>query len=626
MPVTEGIDLPTTQTTPTTNTASNAGGGYSDGSYTPPTSSTPTTTIDRSGADGGSGATGRTIGITPTTLAGGWVFPVAGTNSYRDTFGAPRSGGRVHNGIDIMAAQGTPILSPVAGQVSRVWHNTGIGGYAIQVKGTDGLTYYFAHMVAGPRDGNGAEIKAGDSVGQGQMIGQVGGTGNANGTMHLHFGIRDQNMQAINAMPFLDAGSDAYAHVQQNSDGTWTNTAFTSAGAGMTAGTASDPGIWLPTEGTFYTVDGQRFVTYDISDGGIDSPSATIFFEIPSGVPAPGGKSLSRNAWEQKAAAWENGGSAEAFRDVIPNSSWSDLIENTLFRMGIWGTSAMSDAGVLRVIAAAIARPDMEPDEFESRLNQTDWGQSHTDRQKTWNDKSKAQQDQEIVDNATTLIGTWFTYTGEELDWMSFDSDGDGVVSVDELKAGNPALYEASLSWSSGTKTERQLLESWIKPSARAVDNSPWNRILLQEEQSQGAAEVGKEKQAGQVMNLYQSYGIPITWDEALKIGDEVFMNRTSLEEVEESLDQQAMALYPGKPAGVTTMTYASPYIEQYKSILEVPTVGLDDTALQAAMANGTTLGDFGNELRRDPRWMDTSNARTSHYQTLGALGEQMGF
>lgn len=112
-----------------------------------------------------------------------WVCPVAARSRFVDDFGVPRGGGRSHEGIDMVAARGTPIVAPVAGLLER--RDQPRGGIALYLRGDDGLTYYFAHLDGvAARDGR---------VRLGQHIGSVGDTGNAaGGPVHLHFEIINQ--------------------------------------------------------------------------------------------------------------------------------------------------------------------------------------------------------------------------------------------------------------------------------------------------------------------------------------------------------------------------------------------------------------------------------------------------
>ncbi len=125
----------------------------------------------------------------------GWVFPVQGPNSFIDSFGAPRSGGRTHKGTDIMTARGTPCVAVVSGTIRATNpSNTGLGGITIHLTGNDGNVYYYAHL-SSIADG----IKKGVSVKAGQVIGYAGNTGNASGgAVHLHFEIRPGGGESIN--------------------------------------------------------------------------------------------------------------------------------------------------------------------------------------------------------------------------------------------------------------------------------------------------------------------------------------------------------------------------------------------------------------------------------------------
>jgi murein DD-endopeptidase MepM/ murein hydrolase activator NlpD len=100
-----------------------------------------------------------------------------------NSWGNPRSGGRHHQGIDIFAPKGTPVLSATRGIVSRVGTNT-LGGQVVWVLGPGLEWHYYAHL---DRYGG---FRPGDIVHPGDVIGYVGNTGNARGgPAHLHYGI-----------------------------------------------------------------------------------------------------------------------------------------------------------------------------------------------------------------------------------------------------------------------------------------------------------------------------------------------------------------------------------------------------------------------------------------------------
>jgi murein DD-endopeptidase MepM/ murein hydrolase activator NlpD len=114
------------------------------------------------------------------------VIPVAGVRreELKDTYGAARSGGRAHKGVDIFAKQGTPVLAAAEGVIVKRDSNA-VGGLSIYQRGTDARTvYYYAHL-HGYRPG----LKEGDLVRPGDVIGYVGSTGNVSGSPHLHFAV-----------------------------------------------------------------------------------------------------------------------------------------------------------------------------------------------------------------------------------------------------------------------------------------------------------------------------------------------------------------------------------------------------------------------------------------------------
>lgn len=114
-----------------------------------------------------------------------------------DTFGAPRSGGRRHEGVDIFAPRHTPILSTTAGVVVSVGDNR-LGGHAVQILGPGGQWHYYAHLETF------GEIRIGQRVPAGFPIGTVGDSGNAKGTPpHLHYGTYSLFMKAEDPLPRL---------------------------------------------------------------------------------------------------------------------------------------------------------------------------------------------------------------------------------------------------------------------------------------------------------------------------------------------------------------------------------------------------------------------------------------
>jgi murein DD-endopeptidase MepM/ murein hydrolase activator NlpD len=111
------------------------------------------------------------------------VFPVRGSHVYGDRFGEPRSGGRVHEGQDLPAGCGAPLVAARGGKVARAGYSDALYGHYVLIDGlaTD-RDYFYAHLQAP------TPLGEGDRVRTGQRIGAVGKTGNArNEFCQLHF-------------------------------------------------------------------------------------------------------------------------------------------------------------------------------------------------------------------------------------------------------------------------------------------------------------------------------------------------------------------------------------------------------------------------------------------------------
>ena len=119
----------------------------------------------------------------------GLAIPVQGVKADQltDTFTQARAGGqRIHDAIDIMAAEGTPVIAATDGKVEKLFFSNGGGGITVYVRSPDQRwSYYYAHL-----QGYEPGLAEGQQVKRGQLIGRVGHTGNASAEgPHLHFAI-----------------------------------------------------------------------------------------------------------------------------------------------------------------------------------------------------------------------------------------------------------------------------------------------------------------------------------------------------------------------------------------------------------------------------------------------------
>jgi murein DD-endopeptidase MepM/ murein hydrolase activator NlpD len=120
----------------------------------------------------------------PASNTGG-VCPVKGPVRIGQGWGAPRDGGRRrHQGIDLLAPAGTPLVAVASGHVSRLSNvDRGRGGISLWLRAARGTAYYYAHNQHNL-------VRLGQRVQAGQLLARVGATGNAKGgPPHLHFQI-----------------------------------------------------------------------------------------------------------------------------------------------------------------------------------------------------------------------------------------------------------------------------------------------------------------------------------------------------------------------------------------------------------------------------------------------------
>lgn len=127
------------------------------------------------------------------------VFPMQGRCSFVDSWGDPRSGGRTHEGTDIIGARGLAVYAVMDGVITRTYSGLALGGNSIRLTVADGTYFYYSHLDSfAPGIANGTPVRAG------QIIGYNGSTGNA-GSPHLHFEVHPQGGAAINPYPLLKA-------------------------------------------------------------------------------------------------------------------------------------------------------------------------------------------------------------------------------------------------------------------------------------------------------------------------------------------------------------------------------------------------------------------------------------
>ena len=100
------------------------------------------------------------------------AFPVQGRCGFSDSWHAPRPGGRLHEGVDIIGARGLAIYAVADGVLTRMLTGGTLSGNSIRLTIADGTYFFYAHL-----DGFAAGLSVGQTVRAGQIIGYLGSTG-----------------------------------------------------------------------------------------------------------------------------------------------------------------------------------------------------------------------------------------------------------------------------------------------------------------------------------------------------------------------------------------------------------------------------------------------------------------
>ncbi|MCW2571671.1 MAG: peptidase family [Frankiales bacterium] len=125
----------------------------------------------------------------------GYACPVQGRHSFTDTWGDPRPGGRRHQGNDVMAPYGAPVVAVISGVITTSYSAN--GGISLYLRGTDGDEYFYAH--------NSRNVAVtGQHVSTGELIAYVGNTGDARGgAPHVHFERHPNGGRPVDPYTFL---------------------------------------------------------------------------------------------------------------------------------------------------------------------------------------------------------------------------------------------------------------------------------------------------------------------------------------------------------------------------------------------------------------------------------------
>lgn len=267
---------------------------------------------------------------------------------------------------------------------------------------------------------------------------------------------------------------------------------------------------------------------------------------------------------------------------------------------------ASKDPEVMRVLAEFAARPDMTEQELQNRLKATKYWNNMTEAQLRWNDLSEAERKAQRNDMAARMIDTVFQFTGKRV------SASDPLIknSLEDVASGKIGF---------GAWTES------IKQQAAKDPNSPFSRMIRDEQQAQRQYGIDIENTANQIRDTLTRWGL--SWDKATvdKWGRDMVDKIKSDQDLMEEIKNQAQALYPWKDREVETYTAAQPWIQTYNRLFE-KAGSLETPEIQQALQASMTVWDFEQMLKKSPAWMQTQNGQQAMYDVASEINTLFGF
>lgn len=161
---------------------------------------TPTPTALPGASQGSPPVATPSVAAYPMPQGATHIFPVVGGATFTDDWGGSRAGGQTHQGIDLFAVTGTPVVAVSDGALFRVGSNP-VGGWRLWLRDRWGNTFYYAHLSAfAPAAREGANVRAGT------VIGFVGNTGDAKTSPpRVHFEVHPNGGRSVPPFPLVSA-------------------------------------------------------------------------------------------------------------------------------------------------------------------------------------------------------------------------------------------------------------------------------------------------------------------------------------------------------------------------------------------------------------------------------------
>ena len=332
---------------------------------------------------------------------------------------------------------------------------------------------------------------------------------------------------------------------------------------------------------------------------------------------------LSKAEWAKTFGNSVQGGDASELEE-IPTAfgtyqAYTNEILDQLFPKG---DPRRTDPEVLRVVATRAGRPDMTEAEFENLLKGTDYYQSRTEGQLRWNDLSEAERKVQRDDMEARMTQTVMSLVGQQASRVG--GTAGGFIHNSTIKAHVEAVASGKMSYSAWT-------ENVVKPFAETRAESPWARQVRDEQEAQRQRPMDIENSVARIRETAGRWGLNLSEGTLRTYARAIVENRMSDDDLTQAFDQQATALYAGKPKGMETIQYAAPWIETYNRVLERQGSLATAEIARALSAYGRDPENndpwsFGQKLKMTDDYDQTRQGADDAYSTVGELAGMLGF
>lgn len=506
----------------------------------------------------------------------------------------PKSQGRrTDQGWDLQAAPNTPVVAAASGTIHYAHDPNGFGqNYPVLYLDSPyqgNTAIYYGHV--GPSVPDGTHVNAGQVIAT--TLQQPGGNASGNpGWLEIGFWGQNGPTGDGGAMEAALMGPD-----QLSSAGT---------PAAPTNGT-------IPPGAAVFQVGNTDYIVYDIGDGVKVAytliPGSTVYNLPPARQMSPDEFNFYMNGAGGAAQPIINAGPANELFSMDATKSFVDQINQLFANAGYDPNGAAANDPQVRALLFKYAEQGpnhIDEQTLTNLLQQTKYYQSLTAQAQKWNNPTttQAEKQAEISTAASTLMQQYQQATG--------------VL----LSLTDPTLTSWAMKMASGQLTQAQIFEQWIKPTALSMGTSP---LAEQTAQAQNQVSYDTGNSIEQIRQLYTQWGVPFSDSTLQQLGQKLAYHQTTINDITNSLRQQAKTLYPWMDPNVDTQTQAQPWMSTYESILERPAT-LDNPDIQKALTEGMPPYQFAQYLRSKDEWKTTQNFQQSWSNTLTSLGQQMGF